>query len=61
MIVAPCSFLACDLLVRLTLKLMVGQRLAKQLEDLEIPFTEDFPTAIKSTDHIVDAIFGLSS
>lgn len=36
------------------------QRLAKQLEDLEIPFTEDFPTAIKSTDHIVDAIFGFS-
>ncbi|KAL1846591.1 hypothetical protein Daus18300_014209 [Diaporthe australafricana] len=37
------------------------QRLAKQLEDLEIPFTEDFPTAITSTDHIVDAIFGSSS
>lgn len=36
------------------------QRLAKQLEDLEIPFTEDFPAAIKSTDHIVDAIFGFS-
>ncbi|KUI56004.1 NAD(P)H-hydrate epimerase [Cytospora mali] len=36
------------------------QRLTKQLEDLEIPFTEDFPGAIKSTDHIVDAIFGFS-
>lgn len=37
------------------------QRLAKQLEDLEIPFTDDFPTAIESTDHIVDAVFGWSS
>ncbi|KAK7743866.1 hypothetical protein SLS53_003886 [Cytospora paraplurivora] len=36
------------------------QRLAKQLEDLEIPFTEDFVEAIKSTDHVVDAIFGFS-
>ncbi|KAL7620896.1 hypothetical protein AAE478_008206 [Parahypoxylon ruwenzoriense] len=36
------------------------QRLAKQLEDLEVPFVEDFPAAIKSTDHIVDAIFGFS-
>ncbi|KAL6813234.1 YjeF N-terminal domain-containing protein [Trichoderma sp. SZMC 28013] len=35
------------------------QRLAKQLEDLEVPFVDDFPTAMKSTDHIVDAIFGL--
>lgn len=36
------------------------QRLTKQLEDLDVPFTEDFPAAIKSTDHIVDAIFGAS-
>ncbi|KAI1478242.1 YjeF N-terminal domain-like protein [Daldinia eschscholtzii] len=36
------------------------QRLAKQLEDLEVPFVDDFPTAIKSTDHIVDAVFGFS-
>ncbi|KAI2604884.1 YjeF N-terminal domain-like protein [Hypoxylon fragiforme] len=36
------------------------QRLAKQLEDLEVPFVEDFPAAIKSTDHIVDAVFGFS-
>ncbi|OTB07394.1 hypothetical protein M426DRAFT_8767 [Hypoxylon sp. CI-4A] len=36
------------------------QRLAKQLEDLEVPFVEDFPTAIKSTDHVVDAVFGFS-
>ncbi|KAI1842619.1 hypothetical protein JX265_012612 [Neoarthrinium moseri] len=34
------------------------QRLAKQLEDLEVPFVDDFGSAIKSTDHIVDAIFG---
>ncbi|KAH6605230.1 YjeF N-terminal domain-like protein [Trichoderma cornu-damae] len=36
------------------------QRLAKQLEDLEIPFIDDFPAAMKSTDHVVDAIFGFS-
>ncbi|EON99581.1 putative ai-bp family protein [Phaeoacremonium minimum UCRPA7] len=36
------------------------QRLAKQLEDLEIPFVEDFPAALDTTDHIVDAIFGFS-
>ncbi|KAI1343435.1 YjeF N-terminal domain-like protein [Xylariaceae sp. FL0016] len=36
------------------------QRLAKQLEDLEIPFVDDFPAALKSADHIVDAVFGFS-
>ncbi|CAK7274556.1 hypothetical protein SEPCBS57363_006225 [Sporothrix epigloea] len=36
------------------------QRLSKQLEDLNVPFTDDFPTALSSTDHIVDAIFGFS-
>ncbi|PON26429.1 hypothetical protein TGAM01_v204905 [Trichoderma gamsii] len=36
------------------------QRLAKQLEDLDIPFVDDFPAAIESTDHVVDAIFGFS-
>ncbi|KAI1761521.1 YjeF N-terminal domain-like protein [Hypoxylon sp. FL1150] len=36
------------------------QRLAKQLEDLDVPFVDDFPTAINSTDHVVDAIFGFS-
>jgi NAD(P)H-hydrate epimerase len=36
------------------------QRLRKQLEDLKVPFTEDFPTALKQTDHVVDAIFGFS-
>ncbi|KAK7418657.1 hypothetical protein QQX98_003847 [Neonectria punicea] len=36
------------------------QRLAKQLEDLDVPFVDDFSSAMKSTDHIVDAIFGFS-
>ncbi|QGI60808.1 hypothetical protein CEK26_004779 [Fusarium fujikuroi] len=34
------------------------QRLAKQLEDLGVPFVNDFPLALNSTDHVVDAIFG---
>lgn len=37
---------------------LIPQRLAKQLEDLEVPFTENFSSAVESTDHIVDAIFG---
>lgn len=36
------------------------QRLKKQLEDLKVPFTDDFPSALQQTDHIVDAIFGFS-
>ncbi|KAI0018154.1 YjeF N-terminal domain-like protein [Xylariomycetidae sp. FL0641] len=36
------------------------QRLAKQLEDLDVPFVDDFPAAVSSTDHIVDAVFGFS-
>lgn len=36
------------------------QRLSKQLEDLEVPFVEDFSKAVNSTDHIIDAIFGRS-
>ncbi|UNI13714.1 NAD(P)H-hydrate epimerase [Purpureocillium takamizusanense] len=36
------------------------QRLAKQLEDLEVPFVDDFQMALGQTDHIVDAIFGFS-
>lgn len=36
------------------------QRLSKQLEDLDVPFADDFPKALTSTDHIVDAIFGFS-
>ncbi|KAI1825048.1 YjeF N-terminal domain-containing protein [Xylaria intraflava] len=36
------------------------QRLAKQLEDLEVTFVDDFPSAVRSADHIVDAVFGFS-
>ncbi|KAK3367377.1 YjeF N-terminal domain-containing protein [Lasiosphaeria ovina] len=36
------------------------QRLVKQLEDLDVPFVDDFPAALESTDHVVDAIFGFS-
>ncbi|KAJ8069321.1 hypothetical protein OCU04_002977 [Sclerotinia nivalis] len=36
------------------------QRLSTQLRNLSIPFTNDFPSAIKDSDHIVDAIFGFS-
>ncbi|KAH7037164.1 YjeF N-terminal domain-containing protein [Microdochium trichocladiopsis] len=36
------------------------QRLSKQLRDLDIPFVDDFIEAEKSSDHIVDAIFGFS-
>ncbi|KZF23038.1 meiotically up-regulated gene 182 protein [Xylona heveae TC161] len=36
------------------------QRLCTQLKTLDIPFTEDFQSALKETDHIVDAIFGFS-
>ncbi|KAI1263430.1 YjeF N-terminal domain-like protein [Xylariaceae sp. FL1019] len=36
------------------------QRLAKQLEDLEVPFVDDFNSAVSTTDHIVDAVFGFS-
>ncbi|KAK1700852.1 YjeF N-terminal domain-containing protein [Colletotrichum godetiae] len=36
------------------------QRLAQQLVDLDVPFVDDFHLAVKSTDHIVDAIFGFS-
>ncbi|OAQ67268.1 NAD(P)H-hydrate epimerase [Pochonia chlamydosporia 170] len=35
-------------------------RLAKQLEDLQVPFVDDFQSALNSTDHVVDAIFGFS-
>jgi NAD(P)H-hydrate epimerase len=38
--------------------LFVG--LQKQLKSLLIPFTEDFHSSLKSTDFIVDAIFGFS-
>ena len=36
------------------------QRLATQLKNLDIPFTEDFDGSLKTTDHVVDAIFGIA-
>lgn len=36
------------------------QRLATQLKNLNVPFADDFHSAIKESDHIVDAIFGFS-
>ncbi|KEZ39338.1 hypothetical protein SAPIO_CDS10029 [Scedosporium apiospermum] len=36
------------------------QRLTKQLEDLNVPFVDDFSEALKVSDHVVDAIFGFS-
>ncbi|KAI9873697.1 MAG: hypothetical protein M1830_010705 [Pleopsidium flavum] len=36
------------------------QRLAMQLKNLNIPFTEDFNSALEGTNHVVDAIFGFS-
>lgn len=36
------------------------QRLKTQLQNLDISFTEDFPTAVKEADIIVDSIFGFS-
>ncbi|KAF3310760.1 hypothetical protein TWF173_009238 [Orbilia oligospora] len=38
----------------------IFERLSTQLQKLGIPFTEDYETALKETDHIVDAIFGFS-
>jgi NAD(P)H-hydrate epimerase len=35
-------------------------RLRKQLEQLKVPFTDDFPAAVEQSDYIVDAIFGFS-
>lgn len=34
------------------------QRLATQLKNLNIPFTDDFASALNNTSHVVDAIFG---
>lgn len=34
------------------------QRLATQLENLGIPFVDDFPHSLTNSDHVVDAIFG---
>lgn len=36
------------------------QRLVTQLKSLDMPFTEDFSTALQESHHVVDAIFGFS-
>ncbi|RKF58186.1 NADH-hydrate epimerase [Erysiphe neolycopersici] len=36
------------------------KRLVTQLEDLDIPFTNDFVAATKASDYVIDAIFGFS-
>ena len=36
------------------------QRLVTQLENLHIPFNEDFASALTDANHVVDAIFGFS-
>jgi len=36
------------------------QRLATQLKNLDVPFVDDFSSALQDTDHVVDAIFGFS-
>ncbi|KAL8791316.1 MAG: hypothetical protein Q9195_005935 [Heterodermia aff. obscurata] len=36
------------------------QRLSTQLKNLDIPFTDDFESSLKTTNYIVDAIFGFS-
>jgi len=36
------------------------QRLTTQLNHLDVPFVEDFTTALDEADHVVDAIFGFS-
>lgn len=38
----------------------IYERLTTQLRDLNVPFTEDFDSALKETDYIVDSIFGFS-
>ena len=37
------------------------QRLATQLKNLNVPFTEDFDGSLQTTDHVVDAIFGIAT
>ncbi|KAH0544628.1 hypothetical protein FGG08_001278 [Glutinoglossum americanum] len=36
------------------------QRLVTQLKNLDVPFTEDFQSALRESHHVVDAIFGFS-
>ncbi|KAL9633170.1 MAG: hypothetical protein Q9164_004858 [Protoblastenia rupestris] len=38
----------------------IFERLANQLRNLDIPFTEDFEDSLQSSNHVVDAIFGFS-
>ncbi|KAJ6260660.1 hypothetical protein Dda_4887 [Drechslerella dactyloides] len=38
----------------------IFERLSTQLHNLGVPFTDDYETALKETDHVVDAIFGFS-
>jgi len=36
------------------------ERLSTQLKTLEVPFVDDFSSALQDADHVVDAIFGFS-
>ena len=38
----------------------IYSRLTTQLNNLSIPFTEDFEASLKTSDHVIDAIFGFS-
>ncbi|KAL9098402.1 MAG: hypothetical protein Q9163_005932 [Psora crenata] len=38
----------------------IYERLANQLRNLDVPFTEDFEGSLKASSHVVDAIFGFS-
>lgn len=41
-------------------KTEIYERLTTQLKNLDVPFTEDFRGSLKTTDYVVDAIFGFS-
>ena len=42
-------------------KTEIYERLATQLKNLDVPFTEDFHGSLKTTDYVVDAIFGTTN
>ena len=42
-------------------KAEIYERLATQLKNLDVPFTEDFHGSLKTTDYVVDAIFGTTN
>ena len=42
-------------------KTEIYERLATQLKNLDVPFTEDFRGSLKTTDYVVDAIFGTTN